>query len=242
MRSSTRNFRSNSKNRITHLPDELLHDSHKKSDHRLSCEVVYPFFSRHHRTYRIHFSSEEGCSFIRIWRGWRGRMAGDIKLPTFDRISDCTEGELVEFHGGIEWDPTRASRGPQTKRKGLYILRHYPFRGRSIRLRGKISIRNDIERLIRKGWNPLCLELDSVPPLPACDDNFFFSSFLLFWIWINTSCLEKILRSRAFIWELFQRCLFGCCEFVRVLKKNKLDISLIFKLEAWKCSFFFKLR
>lgn len=84
-------------------------------------------------------------------------MAGDIKLPTFDRISDCTEGErgggrgLVEFHGGIEWDPTRASRGPQTKRKGLYILRHYPFRGRSIRLRGKISIRNDIERLIRKG-------------------------------------------------------------------------------------------
>lgn len=83
-------------------------------------------------------------------------MDGDIKLPTFDRISDCTEGErggrgLVEFHGGIEWDPTRASRGPQTKRKGLYILRHYPFRGRSIRLRGKISIRNDIERLIRKG-------------------------------------------------------------------------------------------
>lgn len=151
MRSSTRNFRSNSKNRITHLPDELLHDSHKKNDHRLSCEVVHPFFSRHHRTYRIHFSSEEGCSFIRTWRGWRGRMAGDIKLPTFDRISDCTEGELVEFHGGIEWDPTRASRGLQTKRKGLYILRHYPFRGRSIRLRGKISIRNDIERLIRKG-------------------------------------------------------------------------------------------
>lgn len=206
----------------------------------LSCEVVHPFFTPPHVSYP--FFKRGGMLFYthtaRMEGGW-------LEILSFRRsiafqIARRGRGGrgLVEFHGGIEWDPTRASRGPQTKRKGLYILRHYPFRGRSIRLRGKISIRNDIERLIRKGWNPLCLELDFGPsPFPAAMIIFFFF-FLLFFPFgseINTSCFEMAFRVHLFAWELFQQLFVRlCCEFVKVFKKNKrLDVSLIFKLEAW---------
>lgn len=176
-------------------------------------------------------------------RGWR--MAGDIKLPTFDRISDCTEGEGGWIPrgggGGLNGIPLEASRGPQTKRKGLYILCRYPFRGRSIRLRGKISIRNDIERLIRKGWNPLCLELDSVSPPPATMIIFFFFFFFFLFslLWdpnkyrrfemvaamINAFICVGIVLITVFVPLFFS-------EFVKVLKNKRSNVSLIFKLEV----------
>lgn len=127
--------------------------------------------------HRIHFS--RGMLFYTHMakqnepRGW----VSDIKLPTFDRISDCTG---LEFHGGeggrLNGIPLKQREGH--RRKGLYIPPS--FRGWSIRLRGKISIRNDIERLIRKGWNPFAFELDRCSL--HCRDSFlsFLFSFFFF--------------------------------------------------------------
>jgi hypothetical protein len=69
-------------------------------------------------------------------RGTRSRAAEDIKLPTFDRISDCAG---LEFHAGLNGIPF-AIRSYSIGRPGCgYIFRL--FRLRLIRLRGKISIR-----------------------------------------------------------------------------------------------------
>ena len=46
---------------------------------------------------------------------------------------------------------TGGNEGAADDAKKTCISPGTPFRGWSIRLRGKISIRNDIERLIRKG-------------------------------------------------------------------------------------------
>lgn len=73
------------------------------------------------------------------------------------------------------------------RRKGLYIPP--PFRGWSIRLRGKISIRNDIERLIRKGWNPFAFELDRCSL--HCRDSFLSFPFFLFFGG-DLVCLRKL--------------------------------------------------
>jgi len=69
-------------------------------------------------------------------RGTRSRAAEDIKLPTFDRISDCAG---LEFRAGLNGIPF-AIRSYSVGRPGCrYISRL--FRLRLIRLRGKISIR-----------------------------------------------------------------------------------------------------
>lgn len=90
--------------------------------------------------FRIVAIFRKGCSFGGAWRSktrQRGWLAG-IKLPTFDRISDCME---LEFYGRLNGISFGKREGCRRAEWGC-IFR--PFRRWLIRLRGKISIRNDI--------------------------------------------------------------------------------------------------
>lgn len=174
-----------------------------------------------------------------------GGGGGWLEILSFRRsiaFQIARRGSWLNSMGGLNGIPLEHREGPRRSVKGCISSATTLFVAGQSDYAEKFRYATILRGLYARVEIPFALNWIRSPLSQAADNFFFFSSFLLFWIWINTSCLEKVLRSRAFIWELFQRCLFGCCEFVRVLKKNKLDISLIFKLEAWKCSFFFKLR
>lgn len=110
--------------RVTHPPDELLDNSRKENENRTIITYLGSSFPSSPTTC-IHFSRRDALLYAHgeAKRGWRGRMAGDIKLPTFDRISDCTEGRKrgggwLNSMGGLNGIPLEHREGPRRSVKG----------------------------------------------------------------------------------------------------------------------------
>lgn len=139
--------------------------------------------------------------------------------------------------GGLNGIPLEHREGPRRSVKGCISSATTLFVAGQSDYAEKFRYATILRGLYARVEIPFALNWIRSLSLPGCDDNFFFFFFLLFFPFgseINTSCFEMAFRVHLFAWELFQQLFVRlCCEFVKVFKKNKrLDVSLIFKLEA----------